>query len=72
MALGQRIERDDYTAKKTTRICNRLPGFGLVHELEQPRKRPHADYVFRLSLQGVRLLTLLGEDVPNYSYYMQQ
>jgi hypothetical protein len=73
MALGQPIERDDHNREEGYAICNRLQGFGLVHEIgADPRELPNAEYVFRLSLYGVRLLKLLGQDVANYQHYMQQ
>jgi len=71
MVLGQAIERNDFSREEGYSICNRLQGFGLLHELEQTRELPHADYVFRLSLQAVRLLKLLEEEVPNYNHYVQ-
>lgn len=69
MALGQQIEKNNYSSEMGYGICSRLEGFGLAHEMEQTRELPLANYVFRLSIQGVHLLKLLGEDVPNYEYY---
>lgn len=46
-----------------------MQGFGLAHELDQTRELPLTNYAFRLSIQGVRLLKLLGENVPNYGHY---
>ena len=70
MALGQATERNTYSREEGYGICNRLQGFGLAHELDQTRELPLSNYIFRLSTQGVRLLRLLGEDVPNYDYYV--
>ena len=70
LVLNQKVERNTYTREEGYGICNRLQGFGLVHELEQTRELPLADYCFRLSVQGVRLLKLLGEEVPNADYYL--
>jgi hypothetical protein len=71
LALGQATERNLYNREEGYTICNRLQGFGLAHELEQTRELTLTNYVFRLSIHGVVLLKLLGEDVPNYEYYMQ-
>ena len=71
LALGQPTERDLHNREEGYAICNRLEGFGLVHEMEQTRELPLANYVFRLSVQGVTLLKLLGEDVPNYEHYIK-
>jgi hypothetical protein len=38
----------------------------------QQRELPHTNYVFRLSVQGIRLLKLLGEEVPNYANYFKE
>jgi hypothetical protein len=47
-----------------------LVGFGLAHEIElQERELPLTEYCFRLSTEGVKLLKLMGEDVPNFEYY---
>jgi hypothetical protein len=69
LALGQATETNTYNREEGYAICNRLQGFGLAHEMDQTRELPLANYVFRLSVQGVVLLKLLGEDVPNYDYY---
>ncbi|MGA9813326.1 MAG: hypothetical protein WBQ64_11145 [Terriglobales bacterium] len=69
MALGQKVETNLYTREEGYGICTRLQGFGLAHELEQTRELPLANYCFRLSVLGIRLLKLLGEDVPNFDYY---
>jgi hypothetical protein len=69
MALGQATEKNTYSREEGYGICNRLQGFGLAHELDETRELPLANYIFRLSTQGVRLLKFLGEDVPNYDYY---
>jgi hypothetical protein len=72
MALGQAVEDNKYSREQGYAICNRLQGFGLAHEMDQTRELPLADYIFRLSIQGVILLKLLGEDVPNYHHYVQE
>lgn len=69
IALGQATERNTYNREEGYAVCHRLQGMGLVHEMEQTRELPLANYVFRLSVQGVTLLKLLGEDVPNYEHY---
>ena len=70
IALGQATERNTYTREVGYGICNRLQGFGLAHEINaQQRELPLTNYVFRLSVQGIRLLKLLGEDVPNFKHY---
>ncbi len=70
MAIGQKTETNLYSREKGYGICNRLQGFGLAHEIAvQPRELPLTNYCFRLSTQGVKLLKLLGEDVPNYDRY---
>lgn len=62
LALGQKTEKNTYTREEGYGICNRLQGFGLAHEIEvQPRELPLTNYAFRLSVQGIRLLKLLGE-----------
>jgi hypothetical protein len=72
IALGQATERNTYSREEGYSICNRLQGFGLAHEMEQTRELPLTNYVFRLSVQGVMLLRLLGEDVPNYEHYIKR
>lgn len=69
LALGQATEKNSYSREEGYAICNRLQGFGLVHEIEQTRELPLTNYCFRLSVDGIRLLKLLGEDVPNHEYY---
>ena len=69
IVLGQEIERNLYSREQGYAICNRLQGFGLEHEIETTRELPLTNYTFRLSVQGVRLLKLSGEDVPNYEHY---
>jgi hypothetical protein len=70
MALGQKIEKDTYSREEGYGICNRLQGFGLAHLIDtQHRELPLTNYCFRLSTQGIRLLKLLGEDVPNFVFY---
>jgi hypothetical protein len=72
LALGQKTEKNTYTREEGYGICNRLQGFGLAHEIEvQPRELPLTNYAFRLSVQGIRLLKLLGENVPNYDNYFK-
>jgi hypothetical protein len=72
MALGQRIETNNYSREEGYAICNRLQGFGLAHEIDaQQRELPLTNYCFRLSTQGVRLLKLMGENVPNYECYSE-
>jgi hypothetical protein len=72
MALGQRIETNTFTREEGYGICNRLQGFGLAHELQpSPRELPLTNYSFRLSVQGIRLLKLLGENVPNFDNYFK-
>ena len=68
-ALGQSID-GLYSREVGYGMCNRLQGFGLAHEINSsPRELPHSTYCFRLSVHGIRLLKLLGEDVPNYTLY---
>jgi hypothetical protein len=71
LALGQKTETNMYSREEGYGICNRLQGFGLAHELEQTRELPLTNYSFRLSTQGIRLLKLLGEDVPNFDHYFR-
>ena len=71
LALGQTTERNTFSREPGYGICSRLVGFGLAHGVEQTRELPHANYIFRLSTQGIRLLQLLGENVPNYRHYFQ-
>ena len=71
LALGQKTETNLYTREEGYGICARLQGFGLVHELGQTRELPLTNYCFRLSTQGIRLLKLLGEDVPHFDNYFQ-
>jgi len=71
MALGQKTESNMYSREIGYGICNRLQGFGLVHLVEtQTRELPLTNYAFRLSIQGILLLKLLGEDVANYKHYL--
>jgi hypothetical protein len=73
LALGQKTEKNTYTREEGYGICNRLQGFGLAHEIEvQTRELPLTNYAFRLSVQGIRLLKLLGDAVPNYEHYFKE
>jgi hypothetical protein len=70
IALGQKTETNLFTREEGHGICARLQGFGLAHEIEaQTRELPLTNYCFRLSTYGIRLLKLLGEDVPNFDRY---
>lgn len=72
LALGQKTETNLFTREEGYGICARLQGFGLVHEIDVThRELPHTNYSFRLSVQGIRLLKLLGEDVPNFDNYVR-
>jgi hypothetical protein len=71
LALGQPTEKNTYTREVGYGICARLQGFGLAHEFEQTRELPLTNYSFRLSVQGICLLKLLGEPVPNYEHYFR-
>lgn len=71
MALGQKTETNLYIREVGYGICNRLQGFGLAHEIQQTRELPLTNYCFRLSTQGILLLKLLGEDVPNFDNYFK-
>jgi hypothetical protein len=71
-ALGQKTEKNIFSREEGYGICNRLQGFGLVHMVEtQARELPLTNYAFRPSTQGIRLLKLLGEDVPNFDKYFK-
>jgi hypothetical protein len=73
LALDQNGANDVVNREEGYGICNRLQGFGLAHEIDvQPRELPLTNYAFRLSTYGIRLLKLLGEDVPNYEFYVQK
>jgi hypothetical protein len=72
MALGQATESNLFTREIGYGVCCRLQGFGLAHEIDlQARELPLTNYSFRLSTEGLMLLTLLGEKVLNYEYYFQ-
>ncbi len=72
IALGQKIETNTFSREEGYAICNRLQGFGLAHEIDaQHRELPLASYCFRLSTQGIKLLQLLGADVPNFAFYLK-
>ena len=72
MALGQKTEANTYSREEGYGICNRLQGFGLAHEIDaQQRELPLTNYCFRLSTQGIQLLKLLGENVPNFACYFK-
>jgi hypothetical protein len=71
IALGQKTEKNDFGREEGYGICNRLQGFGLAHHVEtQARELPLTNYAFRPSVQGITLLKLLGEDVPNFKLYV--
>jgi hypothetical protein len=73
MALGQKTETNMFSREEGYTICTRLVGFGLVHEIDvQPRELPLTNYAFRLSVRGITLLKLLGEDVPNLDRYISK
>jgi hypothetical protein len=70
LALGQATEKNTYSREVGYGICNRLQGFGLAHEIEtQSRELPLTNYCFRPSTYGIKLLKLLGEEVPNFEHY---
>ncbi len=70
IALGQKTESNLFTREEGYAVCARLQGFGLAHEVEvSSRELPLANYSFRLSVQGIRLLKLLGENAPNFDRY---
>ncbi len=72
IALGQKTEANTFSREEGYGICNRLQGFGLAHLIDtQHRELPLTNYCFRLSTQGIRLLKLLGEDVPNFAFYFK-
>jgi hypothetical protein len=72
LALGQKTESNTFSREDGYGICNRLQGFGLAHVVEtQTRELPLTNYAFRLSTQGITLLKLLGEDVPNFEHYFR-
>jgi len=72
LALGQKTETNLFTREEGYGICARLQGFGLAHEIDVThRELPHTNYSFRLSVEGIRLLRLLGEDVPNFEQYCE-
>jgi hypothetical protein len=73
IALGQRTENNRaFSREEGYGICNRLQGFGLAHMVEtQARELPLTNYAFRPSTQGIRLLKLLGEAVPNFENYFK-
>jgi len=72
IALGLKTETNTFSREEGYGICNRLQGFGLAHEIDaQQRELPLTNYCFRLSIQGIRLLKLLGEDVPNFACYFK-
>lgn len=43
----------------------------LAHEIKQTRELPLTNDCFRLLVQGITPLKLLGEDVPNFEYYFR-
>jgi hypothetical protein len=68
--LAQKTEGNMFAREEGYMVCARLQGFGLAHEISvSPRELPSANYSFRLSVQGMRLLELLGEEVPNVERY---
>ena len=69
--LGQKTEGNKFSREEGFMICLRLQGFGLAREVQpNVRELPHTNYTFQLTVQGVRLLNLLGGKVPNYTNYM--
>ena len=73
IALDQKTESNLFSRELAFGICNRLQGFGLAHEIEtQSRELPLTTYCFRPSVQGLTLLKLLGEKVPNLELYDQR
>jgi len=73
LALDQNGANDVVNREEGYGVCNRLQGFGLAHEIDvQARELPLTNYAFRLSTYGIRLLKLLGEEVPNYEFYVQK
>ena len=73
LTLGQKTETNLFTREEGYGICARLQGFGLAHEVDtQPRELPLTNYAFRLSVRGITLLKLLGENVPNLERYISK
>jgi hypothetical protein len=71
-ALGQKTETNHFSREEGFMICLRLQGFGLAREVQpNVRELPLTNYSFQLTLQGIRLLKLLGEDVPNFDNYFK-
>jgi len=71
--LGHAPPKGDITFNREPgyAACNRLQGFGLVHEVtSETRQPPFTNYCYRLSVLGVQLLMLLGEEVPNQKHYL--
>jgi hypothetical protein len=72
MTLGQKVETNQFTREEGYMVCLRLQGFGLANEIQpSPRELPLTNYTFQLSVHGIRLLKLLGEDVPNFNNYIK-
>jgi hypothetical protein len=72
MVLGQRIETNQFNREEGFVICLRLQGFGLAREIQPDvRELPLTNYAFQLTVQGIRLLKLLGEPVPNCDHYSE-
>jgi hypothetical protein len=72
IALGQKTETNQFSREEGYMVCLRLQGFGLANEIQSsPRELPLTNYTFQLSVQGIRLLKLLGEDVPNFANYIK-
>lgn len=70
-ALGQNTDTTAFSREEGYAICTRLMGFGLAHEIQAQaaRELPLTDYCFRLSTEGIKLLNLIGEHVPNFECY---
>ena len=70
LAFGRKRGPEQFSREEDYDACNRLQAFGLAHEIElSPRQIPIGDYSFRLSLRGLTLLKLLGDEAENWNKY---
>jgi hypothetical protein len=71
LALEQSVETNQ--PRRRVQHLQSSTGIRVGAEIEmQQRELPLTNYCFRLSVQGVQLLKLLGEDVPNCDYYLRK
>ena len=76
LALGKtnrQTHGNTFNREEGLGLCLRLQCFGLAEVISsESRSIPITDYCVRLTLRGLMLLRLLGENVPNWDRYFEE